>query len=95
MQYSNMIPGRFVSRPNRFLAQVKTADGVQTCHVKNTGRCAELLLPGARVYLEYSRNPARKTPCDLIAVEKERPGLPPLLLRLLRRRRRPRSGGWI
>ena len=47
MQYSNVIPGRFVSRPNRFLAQVKTADGVQTCHVKNTGRCAELLLPGA------------------------------------------------
>ena len=49
MQYSNVIPGRFVSRPNRFLAQVKTADGVQTCHVKNTGRCAELLLPGAPV----------------------------------------------
>ena len=52
MQYSNVVPGRFVSRPNRFLAQVETADGVQTCHVKNTGRCAELLLPGAPVWLQ-------------------------------------------
>ena len=70
MQYSNVIPGRFVSRPNRFLAQVETADGVQTCHVKNTGRCRELLVPGARIYLEECRKPGRKTAFDLIAVEK-------------------------
>ncbi len=71
MQYSNMIPGRFVSRPNRFLAQVETADGVQTCHVKNTGRCAELLLPGAPVWLQrFGADAKRKTKFDLIAVQK-------------------------
>ena len=71
MQYSNVIPGRFVSRPNRFLAQVKTADGVQTCHVKNTGRCAELLLPGAPVWLQrFGTDAKRKTKFDLIAVQK-------------------------
>ena len=71
MQYSNVIPGRFVSRPNRFLAQVKTADGVQTCHVKNTGRCAELLLPGAPVWLQrFGADAKRKTKFDLIAVQK-------------------------
>ena len=71
MQYSNVIPGRFVSRPNRFLAQVKTADGVQTCHVKNTGRCAELLLPGAPIWLQrFGTDAKRKTKFDLIAVQK-------------------------
>ena len=71
MQYSNVIPGRFVSRPNRFLAQVETADGVQTCHVKNTGRCAELLLPGAPVWLQrFGADAKRKTKFDLIAVQK-------------------------
>ena len=66
-----MVPGRFVSRPNRFLAQVKTADGVQTCHVKNTGRCAELLLPGAPVWLQrFGADAKRKTKFDLIAVQK-------------------------
>lgn len=70
MRYHGVIPGRFLSRPNRFIAQVETAAGVETVHVKNTGRCRELLVPGARVYLEPSSNPARKTPYDLIAVEK-------------------------
>ena len=71
MQYSNVVPGRFVSRPNRFLAQVETADGVQTCHVKNTGRCAELLLPGAPVWLQrFGTDAKRKTKFDLIAVQK-------------------------
>ena len=71
MQYSNVVPGRFVSRPNRFLAQVETADGVQTCHVKNTGRCAELLLPGAPVWLQrFGADAKRKTKFDLIAVQK-------------------------
>lgn len=49
--YDHVIPGEFLVRPNRFIAQVKTASGVETCHVKNTGRCAELLVPGARVML--------------------------------------------
>ena len=71
MQYSNVVPGRFVSRPNRFLAQVETADGVQTCHVQNTGRCAELLLPGAPVWLQrFGADAKRKTKFDLIAVQK-------------------------
>jgi sugar fermentation stimulation protein A len=55
---------------------------VETVHVKNTGRCRELLVPGCTVYLERSPNPARKTKFDLIAVEKARPGLPPLLINL-------------
>lgn len=70
MKYQTVIPGRFLARPNRFIAKVETAEGVQTVHVKNTGRCRELLVPGAVVYLERADNPARKTPYDLIAVEK-------------------------
>lgn len=68
--YDHVIPGEFLVRPNRFIAQVKTASGVETCHVKNTGRCAELLVPGARVMLAAGGNPARKTRWDLVAVEK-------------------------
>ena len=70
MQYHHVIAGRFLSRPNRFIAWVETEDGIQVCHVKNTGRCRELLVPGAVVYLETAQNPGRKTPYDLIAVEK-------------------------
>lgn len=70
MRYQTVIPGRFLSRPNRFVAQVETEEGVETVHVKNTGRCRELLVPGARVYLERSGSPNRKTAFDLIAVEK-------------------------
>ncbi len=70
MRYGTVIPGKFLSRPNRFIAQVQTAEGVQTVHVKNTGRCRELLVPGATVYLERGTNPARKTAYDLIAVDK-------------------------
>ena len=70
MRYQAVVPGRFLSRPNRFIAQVETAEGVQTVHVKNTGRCRELLVPGAAVYLEKSANPNRKTAYDLIAVRK-------------------------
>lgn len=68
--YDYVIPGEFLVRPNRFIAQVKTAAGVESCHVKNTGRCAELLVPGARVMLAAGDNPARKTRWDLVAVEK-------------------------
>ena len=70
MTYSSVCTGRFVSRPNRFIAIVNV-DGVDTvCHVKNTGRCKELLVPGCTVILAQATNPARKTPYDLIAVYK-------------------------
>ena len=71
MQYHGVIPARFCHRPNRFIAYVETDAGVETVHVKNTGRCRELLIPGARVYLEKGNNPNRKTQYDLIAVEKQ------------------------
>ena len=70
MQYGKILPARFLSRPNRFVAQVEGEGGALTCHVKNTGRCRELLVPGAAVWLEESENPNRKTKYDLIAVEK-------------------------
>ncbi len=70
MQYENIIEGYFIDRPNRFIAHVEI-DGVpETVHVKNTGRCAELLKPGTKVYLQDSMNPQRKTRWDLIGVEK-------------------------
>lgn len=70
MRYGQVKKGVFLSRPNRFIAHV-ALDGVETvCHVKNTGRCRELLVPGAAVYLEKGTNPGRKTAYDLIAVEK-------------------------
>ena len=70
MTYGIVLPGVFRARPNRFIAQVEIGGEPQVCHVKNTGRCRELLVPGATVYVEESRNPARKTKYDLIAVEK-------------------------
>ena len=70
MQYGTVISGRFLSRPNRFIAYVETQTGVEKVHVKNTGRCRELLVPGVTVYLEKGDSPARKTAYDLIAVEK-------------------------
>jgi len=70
MQYADIRAGTFLDRPNRFIAHVRLDGQVVTCHVKNTGRCRELLVPGATVYLEFSGNPLRKTPCDLVAVEK-------------------------
>ncbi len=70
MRYGQTIKGKFLSRPNRFIAHVEI-DGRETVvHVKNTGRCRELLVPGVTVVLEKSQNPARKTPYDLIAVYK-------------------------
>lgn len=71
MRYGQVIPGRFLSRPNRFIAHVEVAGEEIVCHVKNTGRCRELLVPGATVYLERGTNPNRKTGYDLIAVEKQ------------------------
>ncbi len=70
MQYSDMREGRFLSRPNRFIAMVEIDGTVETVHVKNTGRCRELLQPGARVWCAAAKDPARKTKFDLITVEK-------------------------
>ena len=70
MTYSNMIPGTFLSRPNRFIAHVEINGQSEVVHVKNTGRCRELLPPGARVWCQKSDNPSRKTKYDLITVQK-------------------------
>lgn len=73
MTYDNLREAVFLRRPNRFVAEVTLDGRLERVHVKNTGRCAELLIPGSRVYLEESANPARKTRYDLIAVEKRTP----------------------
>lgn len=70
MKYNKIVRGTFVERPNRFIAKVMMDNEICTVHVKNTGRCRELLVEGTTVYLSVSDNPARKTKYDLIAVEK-------------------------
>ena len=70
MRYDNMVQGTFLARPNRFIAHVDIAGQTQVVHVKNTGRCRELLPVGAEVYCQRSDNPARKTKYDLITVRK-------------------------
>lgn len=70
MQYQTVKKAVFLRRPNRFIAQVALEGAEETVHVKNTGRCRELLVPGAAVYLAEGTNPNRKTRYDLIAVEK-------------------------
>lgn len=74
MKYNNIIHGKFHSRPNRFIARVWVEGVLETVHVKNTGRCRELLLPDAEVALEVSDNPKRKTRYDLISVYKKNLG---------------------
>ena len=76
MRYSaGTVEGIFLNRPNRFAAQVRIGEKEETVHVKNTGRCRELLIPGRKVWLVRSENPARKTAYDLVAVYKDPPGL--------------------
>ena len=70
MHYRQVEKATFLARPNRFIAHVELAGERVVCHVKNTGRCRELLVPGAEVWLEKSGNPGRKTAWDLIAVQK-------------------------
>ena len=82
MQYQSVTAGTFLERPNRFIAMVDLDGRTERVHVKNTGRCRELLVPGYKVYLAHGTNPNRKTRYDLIAVEKERPGKTPLLINL-------------
>lgn len=68
MRYPNAVPARFIARPNRFIARVEIEGREETVHVKNTGRCRELLIPGARVILTEPGSPGRRTRYDLIAV---------------------------
>ena len=70
MRYEHMVPGMFQARPNRFIAHVEIGGKVEICHVKNTGRCRELLPVGAKVWCHRSDNPNRKTKYDLITVQK-------------------------
>lgn len=71
MKYENIVQGEFVERPNRFIARVIIDGNIETVHVKNTGRCKELLIKGRTVYLSRAANPERKTKYDLIAVDKD------------------------
>lgn len=70
MRYENMVPGVFLARPNRFIAYVDMDGKEEICHVKNTGRCKELLPKGAKVWCQQFDNPTRKTKFDLITVQK-------------------------
>ncbi len=71
MKYNQIVYGTFVDRPNRFIAHVEVDGILETVHVKNTGRCKELLVPGCKVVLAVADNPARKTKYDLVATYKE------------------------
>ncbi len=82
MRYPNVVKAEFISRPNRFTAIVRLDSTEEIVHVKNTGRCRELLIPGVTVYLAKAENPLRKTRYDLIAVEKMRSGREPLLINM-------------
>ena len=70
MKYTNIVKGEFVDRPNRFIANVIVDNNIEVVHVKNTGRCKELLVKGCTVFLQKSDNSKRKTKYDLIAVQK-------------------------
>ena len=70
MEYGAVTEGKFLRRPNRFVAVVEADGREEICHVKNTGRCRELLVPGAEVYLNEGNRPGRKTKYDLVAVKK-------------------------
>ena len=70
MKYENMVQGTFLKRPNRFIAHIEIDGKEEICHVKNTGRCRELLIPGATVWCQQFDNPNRKTKFDLICVRK-------------------------
>lgn len=70
MRYGNIVKGKFISRPNRFVAYAEIDGKTEKCHVKNTGRCAELLTEGCDIWLERASNPERKTRFDLVTVRK-------------------------
>ena len=70
MKYDKVVKAKFLTRPNRFVAYAELDHRIEKCHVKNTGRCKELLLEGCTVWLARANNPERKTRYDLIAVQK-------------------------
>lgn len=70
MKYENMVEGVFINRPNRFIAEVEINGTIEKAHVKNTGRCRELLIPGTKIFLQEHDNPSRKTKYSLIGVMK-------------------------
>lgn len=70
MKYGDIVRGIFLDRPNRFIADVVVDGRTERCHVKNTGRCRELLIPGTEVFLEHSSNTERATAFDLVTVNK-------------------------
>ena len=82
MKYRKIVKGTFLSRPNRFISHVLIDGAEHIAHVKNTGRCKELLIPGVTVYLYESDSESRKTKYDLVAVEKPRDGKQPLLINM-------------
>lgn len=82
MKYKNIKEAVFLSRPNRFIAEVRIDGEAHTVHVKNTGRCKELLIENSRVWLEESSNPLRKTKYDLVCVEKYRQAKEPLIINM-------------
>ena len=69
MHYDKIVKGKFIERPNRFIAYVDIDGKIEKCHVKNTGRCKELLIPGVTVYLEEPSNPNRKTKYSLVGLK--------------------------
>ncbi|MDR3596945.1 DNA/RNA nuclease SfsA [Clostridium sp.] len=71
MKYNNILEGKFIERPNRFIAHIEINGKIEICHVKNTGRCKELLIPNAQVFVQKNDNPKRKTKFSLIGVIKE------------------------
>ena len=70
MKYENIKKAKFISRPNRFIANIEIDEKIQIAHVKNTGRCRELLVPGAEIYVQEFDSDTRKTKFDLITVKK-------------------------
>lgn len=95
MKYLNITEGRFKSRPNRFIANVEIDGHTETVHVKNTGRCRELLTPDAKVFLQQFDIGTRKTKYDLIAVLKERTGKEPLLINMDSQAPNKAAGEWL
>ena len=96
MLYRHVVPAVFHRRLNRFVALADAGHGPQPVHVKNTGRCAELLIPGCRAWLQKAEGAAeRKTGYDLIAVEKARPGRDPLLVNLDSAAPNAVTGEWL
>ena len=95
MTYEHVAEATFLSRPNRFIARVLVNGAEETVHVKNTGRCRELLVSGCTVYLARSDKAGRKTKYDLVAVEKQRQGRAPLRINMDSQAPNDAAGEWL